>query len=89
VSVVHLGAEEMALFAARPSDNPAAIADAKIRGYAEQQGGRTLAYWQLCLGRIWGEPIMMTSDEVAKRLGWPEAEADEIEDQTMRACGYR
>jgi hypothetical protein len=32
---------------------------------------------------------MMTSDEVAKRLGWSVAEADEIDDLTMRACGWR
>jgi hypothetical protein len=89
VSVAHLDAEAMAFFASRPNDAPSVIADAKIREYAERQGGRTLAYWRLCLGRIWGDPIMMTSDEVAKRLGWSVAEADEINDQTMRACGWR
>ena len=89
MSVVHLDVDEMAFFASRPSDDPAVIADAKIREYAEQQGGRTLAYWRLSLGRIWGDPIMMTSDEVAKRLGWSVAEAEEIDDRTMRACGWR
>lgn len=89
MSVAHLDAEAMAFFASRPSDDPAVIADAKIREYAEQQGGHTLAYWRLCLGRIWGDPIMMTSDEVAKRLGWSLTEAEAINAETMRACGWR
>lgn len=55
--------------------------------YAEEQGGRTLEYWRLSLGRIWGEPIMMTGDAVALRLRWTVDEVDEIEGRTMIACG--
>lgn len=89
MTVAHLSSGTMVFFASRPSDDPAVIADTKIRTYAERQGGRTLAFWKLSLSRIWGDPIMMTNDEAAKRLGWSEDEADEIFDQTMKACGYR
>lgn len=89
MSVAHLDDEAMAFFASRPSDDPAVIADTKIRRCAEEQGGRTLEYWRLSLGRIWGDPIMMTADEVALRLGWTVEEAEEIDDRTMRACGFR
>jgi len=78
----------MAFFASRRSDEPAVIADNKIRAYAEERGGATLEYWRLSLGRIWGIPIMMTADEVAQRLGRSVDEAEEIDDRTMRACGF-
>lgn len=43
----------MAFFASRPSDSPSVIKDNKIRTYAQEQGGATLEYWRLSLGRIW------------------------------------
>lgn len=88
MAVAHLSADEMTWFAARPADDPAHVADTRIRDYAEREGGRTLAYWKLELGRIWDEPVMMTPDEAAARLGWTEAEAEEIRQATFRACGY-
>lgn len=88
MAVAHLSAEEMAAFASTPADDPARVADTRIRKYAEREGGRTLTYWKLELGRIWGDPVMMTPDEAAARLGWTEAEAEEIRQATFRACGY-
>lgn len=89
MGVAHLGPDEMAYFADPSQRYPQAVrADEQIRDYAERTGGLTLEYWQLALGRIWGQPYMMTTDEVAKRLRRPISELQRIEDETSRALGW-
>lgn len=88
MGVVHLGEDEMAMFRDRRADDPAVIADSRIKTYAEEQGGLALAYWKLAMGRVWGDPIMMTDDEAAARLDVPLGDVDAIFDETMNACGY-
>ena len=79
----------MSYFLDRSRRDPRALAaDDDVRAYAEKQGGLTLAYWRLALGRIWGEPYMMTMDEVAKRLGRPVSELQGLVDETHAALGW-
>lgn len=88
MGVAHLDQEAMDFFKNRSPEDPAVIADARIKEYAEQAGGLTLQYWKLKLGRIWGDPIMMTDDEVAKRLNLPIADLRKVSDETMESCGF-
>jgi hypothetical protein len=86
MAIAHLSPEEMRQFAEAGKRYPRAVKlDQLIRAYAEQQGGLTLSYWKLALGRLWGDPIMMTTDEVAKRLGRPVSELRRIVEETDRA----
>src|SRR5262249_30952061 len=89
MGVAHLSPDEMAYF----SDSarrypPAVLADQRLREYAERVGGLTLRYWQLALGRVWGQPYMMTVDEAASRLGLPISQLQAIDDETNRALGW-
>lgn len=88
MGVAHLDQDTMKFFRDRNPEDPSVIADSRIQEYAERTGGVTLKYWQLALGRIWGEPFMMSNDEVARRLELPESDIDEIFAETMTACGY-
>jgi hypothetical protein len=45
---------------------------------ANEKGGVALAVWRLHMGQIFGEPIMMTPDEVAKRLKLPVSDVTRI-----------
>ncbi|MEV1294454.1 hypothetical protein [Pseudonocardia sp. NPDC049635] len=71
------------------TDHPGAVADRRIRAYAEEKGGTVLAFWKLTQGRIWGDPVTMTTDEAASILKLPLEEAQKIEHATLVACGYR
>jgi hypothetical protein len=42
------------------------------------RGGLALEIWRLHMGQLFGEPVMMTLDEVAKQLAMPEEEVKEI-----------
>jgi hypothetical protein len=52
--------------------------------YAEEQGGLTLAFWRLFQGDLFGEPVMMTTDECAKRLNVPVSTLETIYQETRR-----
>ena len=86
---IELTDSDMEFFRGRPNDDPAVIADAKIKAYAESRGGEVLAYWRLALARIWGDSFMMADAAVSEKLGLPMERLDAIYDETMRACGYR
>lgn len=62
--------------------------DRQVRAYAEKQAGLTLQYWKLALARVWGDPFMMTNDEVARRLGVSESELEQIVTETSVALGW-
>jgi hypothetical protein len=89
MGIAHLDPEEMAYFTDPSRRYPPAVrADEQLRGYAERVGGLTLEYWQLALGRVWGRPYMMTTDEVAKLLDRPLSELERIEEETNQALGW-
>lgn len=88
VGVVHLTPAEMQHWASLPEDHPVAVNDRQVRAYAETQGGLTLQYWKLALGRVWGDPFMMTNDEVARRPGVAEADLEQIVTETNAALGW-
>lgn len=88
VGIVHMNRSEMKFFRNRKPDDPAVIADEKIRKYAEAKGGLTLAVWKLTMGRLWGEPLMMTKDEVGVRLNRTESDIQAIYDTTYDECGF-
>jgi hypothetical protein len=52
--------------------------------YAEERGGLTLAFWRLHQGQMFGEPVMMTTDECAKRLRVPVSALSAIYEETQR-----
>ncbi len=89
MGIVNLSAEEMESFRNRSPDEPSVLADQKIRAYAERTGGLTFEYWRLAMGRIWGDPYMMTVEEVAKRLNRPVADLKAVIEETNVACGWR
>lgn len=89
MTIAHLDEDDMAYFLDDARRDPRALAaDRQVRAYAEERGGLTLAYWRLALGRIWGEPYMMTIDEVAKRLKRPVSELQVVVDETHAALGW-
>lgn len=53
--------------------------------YARAQGGLTLEYWRLSSGPDFGEPQMMSSDEIASRLDVPVSDLHLIYRATMEA----
>jgi len=72
MAVVKLDPEEMKALDGRLSADPAvAKLYALLKAEAERRGGKTLAVWKLHMGKLWGVPVVMTSDEVAKRLRMP------------------
>lgn len=88
MGVVHLTPAKMQHWASLPEDPPVAVNDRQVRVYAEQQGGVTLRYWKLALARVWGDPFMMTNDEVAKRLGVAESDLEQIVADTNAALAW-
>jgi hypothetical protein len=47
------------------------------------RGGLALEVWRLNVGQLFGEPVMMTLDEVAKQLEMPEEEVHKIVGDVM------
>lgn len=88
MGIVHMNQSEMDFFRNRRPNDPAVLADKKIRNYAEAKGGLTLAVWRLTMGRLWGEPLMMTKDEVSVRLNRTESDVQAIYDETYDECGF-
>ena len=88
MAVVHLTPAEMKRWESLPDDHPVAVNDRRLRSYAEQQGGLTLQYWKLALARVWGDPSMMTNDEVAKQLDASESDIEQIVTETNAALGW-
>jgi hypothetical protein len=62
-------------------------ASAKLREltveYAASRGGKFLEFWRLFRGDYFGEPTIMSSDEIAKRLNRPVSELQRIFTETM------
>src|SRR3954454_8933723 len=86
MTVVNLSPAEMKGFEASAAANPGiAKLYELIREHATQKGGIVLDVWRLHLGRIFGEPIMMTPDEVAKRLSLPLSTVTGIIEGTRKA----
>jgi len=77
----------MEFFRNRSPEDPGAVKDARLKEYAERTGGDTLRFWKLALGRIWGDPIMMSGYEAASRLGLSRSEVERIESESAVACG--
>jgi hypothetical protein len=79
---------ELAALRGRLSDDPA-VAKLyellKAEAEAERRGGMTLAVWKLHMAQLWGEPLVMTSDEVAKRVGVPISRVVAIISETKAA----
>lgn len=77
VGYVSLSEEELRGFAESEAKDPAIAKLYSLeREFAETRGGRILDVWKLSHGRIFGLPWMMTLDEVARRLGITEEEAN-------------
>jgi hypothetical protein len=86
MTVVKLSPDEMRGFAASEARNPGiARLNALIREHVLAQGGVALEVWRLHLGQIFGEPVMMTPDEVAKQLGFSVSEVTSIIEETRKA----
>jgi hypothetical protein len=56
-----------------------------IVAHATAKGGRTLEVWRLSMGRLFGDPVMMTTDEVAARLDLPVSEVTRVIEETNAA----
>lgn len=79
MTVVHHTPQDMAAWRASWDRDPAiAKLYEFIVDYATQRGGLVLAVWKLHMGQIFGEPVMMTPDEVAKRLKLPLSDVTKI-----------
>jgi len=75
MAIVKITPEEMHELGGRLSADPAvAKLYELIKGEAEKQGGSVLAVWRLHLGKLWGNPYVMSPDEVARRLDLPVSE---------------
>jgi hypothetical protein len=86
MAVVRMDPAEFAALGGRLSDDPAvAKLYELLKAEAERRGGMTLAVWKLHMARLWGEPLVMTSDEVAKRLGAPVSRVVAIISETKAA----
>jgi len=83
MTVVHHTPQDMAAWRASWEKNSAiAKLYELIVDYATQRGGLVLGVWKLHMGQIFGEPIMMTADEVAERLKLPLSDVTKIIDDT-------
>jgi hypothetical protein len=88
--IVNLSAKEMEGFAHAWAENPAA---AKLNELtvqeAERVGGLGLKTMRLFRGLIFGDPVMMTLDEVAARLGVSEESVVAALDPITKAAAAR
>jgi hypothetical protein len=84
--VVRMDADELAALGGRLSSDPAVDQLYELlKAEAERRGGATLAVWKLHMARLWGEPLVMSADEVAKRLSLPVSEVAAIVADVQRA----
>jgi hypothetical protein len=72
MTVVRLSSQDLNEFAKAREADPAIakLQDLKV-ARAKELGGLTLQIYRLHQGLLFGEPIMMTLDEVASRLNLP------------------
>jgi len=72
MTIVHHTPEDMKAWRKSWAQDPAIakLYELTVRR-ATEQGGLTLKVWKLHMGQIFGEPVMMSSDEVARRLKLP------------------
>lgn len=90
VTVVRLGADELEGFARSGIDNPAVAKLCELTiEEAERIGGLGLEAMRLFQGQIFGEPVMMSTDEVAKRLGISEEAVSEALEPIQHAAAER
>ena len=79
MTVVRLTDHEMAAFQAADHRNPGVSKLYElIVDYAKDQGGIVEQFWRLHMGRLFGEPMMMTFDECAQQLDLPLSEVEQI-----------
>lgn len=76
--VVRLSPPEMVAFASEGRDPAIRKLEEITARYVTQQGGLLERIWRLHQGYIFGEPIMMTTDEIAKQLKLPLSEITAI-----------
>lgn len=77
--VTHLSDEELDAFKASARDNPAVAKLNELEiAHVTEVGGIALDVWRLYQGVIFGDPIMMSADEVASRLELPVSEVEGI-----------
>jgi hypothetical protein len=83
VTIVHHTPEDMKAWRDSWAEDPGIAKLYELtRRHAIEQGGLTLAVWKLHMGQIFGEPIMMTADDVAGRLELPVSAVVKIIDDT-------
>jgi hypothetical protein len=86
VPVVRITAEEIEERRGNLSTDPAV---AKLydltKEHVEREGGVALAVFKLYLAKVWGEPFIMTPDEVARRLGLPVSQVTAIIKEVQNA----
>lgn len=96
--MIRLDSADLAALGGRLSRDPAvAKLYELLKAEAERRGGVTLAVWKLHMARLWGEPLIMTSDEVAQRLNLPVSRVtaiitdtkDAVRDSWMASEEYR
>jgi hypothetical protein len=86
VPVVRITPAEIEELAGRLSTDPAVAKLYELtKEHVEREGGLTLAVYKLHLARLWGEPFVMTSDEVARRLQLPVSRVTEIMTEVQNA----
>ena len=77
--IVRLSGEQLREFEELRGQNPAIDKLYELEvAEVTARGGLALEIWRLHLGQLFGEPVMMTLDEVAKQLDMPEEEVRRI-----------
>jgi hypothetical protein len=79
VTIVRLSGEQLREFQESRGQNPAIEKLYELEvAEVTARGGLALEIWRLHMGQLFGEPVMMTLDEVAKQLDMSEEEVREI-----------
>lgn len=79
MTIVRLSGEQVRGFEESRKQNPAIDRLYELEAAeVTARGGLALDIWRLHIGHMFGEPVMMTLDEVAKQLDMPEEEVREI-----------
>jgi hypothetical protein len=79
VTIVRLSGEQLRGFEESRKQNPAIDKLYELEvAEVTARGGLALEIWRLHMGQLFGEPVMMTSDQVANKLDMPEEEVQTI-----------
>lgn len=90
MTIVRLSESEMRGFEQSAEEDPAIKRLNQLTvEYAQKQGGITLEFWKLHMGRLFGLPWMMTVDECAKRLRLPISQLKSIAIESEYAIAKR